>query len=91
MAFVLPLVEKLKLIGKKSGRPPMVLVMAPTRELAKQVGFMLTYIENTNQNKNKRLRLISCLRIKVTQAKPSSLKSYKFLLVIIAGLSHYVV
>ena len=41
MAFVLPLVEKLKGIGKKSGRPPTVLVMAPTRELAKQVDFIM--------------------------------------------------
>lgn len=40
LSFVLPLVEKLKLEGSLSkfrGRPPTVLVMAPTRELANQV------------------------------------------------------
>ncbi|XP_006820781.1 nucleolar RNA helicase 2-like isoform X2 [Saccoglossus kowalevskii] len=37
LAFALPLVEKLKNTEFKAGRPPQVLVMAPTRELAKQV------------------------------------------------------
>ncbi|XP_013387133.1 nucleolar RNA helicase 2-like, partial [Lingula anatina] len=39
LSFALPLVEKLQLEGTKGkhGRPPKVLVMAPTRELAKQV------------------------------------------------------
>lgn len=40
LSFVLPLIEKLKAEGSLStlrGRPPTVLVMAPTRELANQV------------------------------------------------------
>nr|XP_039269918.1 nucleolar RNA helicase 2-like isoform X1 [Styela clava] len=39
MSFALPLVEKLQRIGvrRNSGRPPKILVMAPTRELALQV------------------------------------------------------
>lgn len=39
LSFVLPLVEKLKLenVSPKRGRPPKVLVLTPTRELAKQV------------------------------------------------------
>ncbi|XP_031556545.1 nucleolar RNA helicase 2-like [Actinia tenebrosa] len=40
LSFALPLMEKLQLnkLDKTRGRPPKVLVMAPTRELAKQVG-----------------------------------------------------
>ena len=40
LSFVLPLIEKLKAkdsLSKEYGRPPAVLVMAPTRELANQV------------------------------------------------------
>ncbi len=40
LAFVLPLLEKLSAVGNlsnKHGRPPTVLTMAPTRELANQV------------------------------------------------------
>ncbi|XP_071808776.1 nucleolar RNA helicase 2-like [Asterias amurensis] len=37
LSFVLPLNEKLKDIPRKSGRPPTVMALAPTRELAKQV------------------------------------------------------
>ncbi|KAM7429486.1 Nucleolar RNA helicase 2 [Porites harrisoni] len=40
LSFALPLVEKLRLgnLSNKPRRPPKVLVLAPTRELAKQVG-----------------------------------------------------
>ncbi|XP_070544483.1 nucleolar RNA helicase 2-like [Ptychodera flava] len=37
LAFALPLIENLQDVEPKGGRPPKVLVMAPTRELAKQV------------------------------------------------------
>jgi len=37
LAFALPLIENLQDLEPKGGRPPKVLVMAPTRELAKQV------------------------------------------------------
>ncbi|XP_038060997.1 nucleolar RNA helicase 2-like [Patiria miniata] len=37
LSFALPLVEKLQDIPRKSGRPPTVMALAPTRELAKQV------------------------------------------------------
>jgi superfamily II DNA/RNA helicase len=39
LAFVLPIVEALNAGGMKldRGRPPRVIVLAPTRELAKQV------------------------------------------------------
>lgn len=45
LSFVLPLIEKLRAKGSLSklrGRPPTVLVMAPTRELANQVHDQVT-------------------------------------------------
>ena len=44
LSFVLPLLEKLcaSELDKRRGRPPQVLVMAPTRELANQVTEVFT-------------------------------------------------
>ncbi|XP_071508487.1 ATP-dependent RNA helicase DDX50-like [Diadema antillarum] len=44
LSFVLPLVEKLQQIPQKSGRPPVVLALAPTRELAKQISEYFEFI-----------------------------------------------
>lgn len=48
LSFVLPLVEKLKLenLTRKRGRAPKVLVLAPTRELAKQVGESFDFLRS---------------------------------------------
>lgn len=47
LSFVLPLIEKLKLQNQsfKRGRAPMVLVLTPTRELAKQVADEFDYLK----------------------------------------------
>lgn len=48
LSFALPLVEKLKLerLFHKRGRAPKVLVLAPTRELAKQVGEQFDFLKS---------------------------------------------
>lgn len=48
LSFILPLVEKLKLQNQsfKRGRAPMVLVLTPTRELAKQIADEFEYLKS---------------------------------------------